>query len=180
MTCIVSVIKDDKVWMGADSAGVCNNILDIRSDKKVFIKNDFLIGFTSSFRMGDILKYNFNPTRCEDWDLEKYMVTTFVDDLREFFSKHGFLKKDNNVDYGGNFLVGIRGRIFEIGTDFQVGWTSNNYTAIGSGELVAKGALYTMFNNFENLSPLTMCTAALNAAQHHTTSVREPFHILSI
>lgn len=53
MTCIVGYVTPAReVVMGADSAGVAGYDLRIRRDVKVFHAGPFLIGYTSSFRMG--------------------------------------------------------------------------------------------------------------------------------
>lgn len=59
LTCIVALKQRDKVYIGGDSAGTSSFSLKstIRKDSKVFIKkdgseNEWLFGFTSSFRMG--------------------------------------------------------------------------------------------------------------------------------
>ena len=51
MTCIVGLIHEDKVYIGADSAGAANGNITIRKDKKVFKVGEFIFGCTSSFRM---------------------------------------------------------------------------------------------------------------------------------
>jgi 20S proteasome alpha/beta subunit len=56
MTCIVGIIDKETIYLGGDSAGTAGYGQSIRKDKKVFIKdNKFIIGFTSSFRMGQLL-----------------------------------------------------------------------------------------------------------------------------
>ena len=60
MTCIVGLVDNGKIYMGGDSAGVSNLDIRIRADQKVFKTGEFIMGFTSSFRMGDLLKYDFN------------------------------------------------------------------------------------------------------------------------
>ena len=61
MTCIVGLIDGNRVWMGGDSAGVSGLDITVRSDPKVFRNGDFLIGFTSSFRMGQLLAFRLRP-----------------------------------------------------------------------------------------------------------------------
>ena len=58
MTCIVGLIDGRRVWMGGDSAGVSGLDITVRADAKVFRNGDFLIGFTSSFRMGQLLAFH--------------------------------------------------------------------------------------------------------------------------
>ncbi len=54
MTCIAAVAHEGNVWMGADSAGVSGLALAVRRDPKIYRVGDFLFGFTSSFRMGQL------------------------------------------------------------------------------------------------------------------------------
>ena len=61
MTAIVAIRQDNTVYMGGDSAGVAGLKITIRKDPKVFINGNFLMGFTTSFRMGQLLQYSFKP-----------------------------------------------------------------------------------------------------------------------
>ena len=56
MTCIAGLIEDGNIWIGGDSAAVTHYRMMKRADTKVFINGPFLIGFTSSYRMGQILQ----------------------------------------------------------------------------------------------------------------------------
>lgn len=62
MTCIVGLKHKDKVYIGGDSLGANTAFQKtVRADEKVFQKDDMIFGFTSSFRMGQILRYSFFP-----------------------------------------------------------------------------------------------------------------------
>ena len=52
MTAIAGLVHDGKVYIGGDSAGVAGMDLHLRSDPKVFTVGEFVIGYTTSFRMG--------------------------------------------------------------------------------------------------------------------------------
>ncbi len=84
MTCIVGWLEGDDVYIGGDSAGV-NGYYGkrIRADEKVFTKNGTMIfGFTSSFRMGQILRYSLTiPEQTKKQGDYDYMCTTFLDAL---------------------------------------------------------------------------------------------------
>ena len=62
MTIIVGLVTKAGVLMGADSAGVCGYELTIRKDKKIYQVDDFLFGYTTSFRMGQLLGYSFTDS----------------------------------------------------------------------------------------------------------------------
>jgi len=179
MTCIAAIVKNNKVWMGADSAGVGSYNLTVRGDKKIFINNGYLIGFTSSFRMGQLLRYRFAPPPCPDWDLEKHMTTTFIDEVRKCFKTYGFTKIDNNKEEGGCFLVATQGRLFTVHSDFQIGWGVDQYDAVGCGEDIAKGAINALLAH-TSLAPAAIINRALTAAENHSGGVRGPFHFMSI
>lgn len=177
MTCIAALVDNDTIWMGGDSAGVAGFELCIRSDQKVFKVEKFLFGFTSSFRMGQLLRYSFTPPkRHPDKDLMAYMVTDFVDAIRKCFKDGGFANKNNEVETGGIFLVGHSGRLFCIEADYQVGESSDLYFAVGCGESYAKGSLFST----KQLIASERIRIALESAEHHSAGVRGPFTILSL
>lgn len=68
MTCIVGLVDQGNVWIGGDSAGVGGYDLMLRADQKVFRNGDFLMGFTSSFRMGQLLRYKLSPPKLHSDD----------------------------------------------------------------------------------------------------------------
>lgn len=177
MTCIVGIAQGGRVYIGGDSAGVGGWSMAVRSDQKVFANSGFLFGFTSSFRMGQLLQYAFTPPAMrEDADLFAYMVTDFVDSVRECFKQGGFAEKDKEAESGGFFLVGTRGRLFQIQCDYQVGERACGWDAVGCGEDLALGALYAT----QSRTPTKRIETALNAAAEYSAGVRGPFHILSL
>lgn len=82
MTCIAAWRDNGRVYVGADSAGVGGYTLEVRSDEKVFRVGPYVIGFTSSFRMGQVLRYSTTLPAPEDWDVNRFMATRFVDAVR--------------------------------------------------------------------------------------------------
>ena len=76
MTCIVGLVHEGVVYIGGDSAGVAGLSLVVRADE-MFRNGDFLMGFTTSFRMGQLLRYKlYPPRRHPDDRVAKYMVWT--------------------------------------------------------------------------------------------------------
>ena len=58
MTCIVGLVDDGKVYMGGDAASVDGYIVRTSALSKVFRNGPFLIGYSTSWRMGQILQYH--------------------------------------------------------------------------------------------------------------------------
>src|SRR4051812_42965869 len=111
MTAIVGLVHDGTVHIGGDSAGGGGYSLTIRADAKVFTNGPYVMGFTSSFRMGQLLHHALKPPE-PDGDLEAFMTTTFIDAVRECLKTGGWAAKENEREEGGVFLVGVHGRLF--------------------------------------------------------------------
>lgn len=173
MTCIVAVTHQDHVYMAGDSAGVAGWDLTVRADTKVFRNGPYVMGFTSSFRMGQLLRYALTPPEPVVGDLDRFMVTTFIDAVRDCLKTGGYATKNNEAEQGGNFLVGVHGRLFEIMSDYQVGEPVDPYAAVGCGEQIAKGALHA--TEHLALAPHERLNMALQAAERHSAGVRGPY-----
>lgn len=178
MTCIVGIKTDDGAILGGDSAGVSGLSIESRADTKVFENGPYLIGYTSSFRMGQLLRYAELPKPKPLGDLYKFMVTEFVDAIRKVFKDGGYARKDNEVEHAGTFLVGVKGRLFKIEADYQVGEPLLGYTAVGCGEDIALGSLHSTADPELEFSPYGRVWAALKAAQEFSAGVREPFSVI--
>lgn len=148
-----------------------------RSDEKVFVKERFVFGFTSSFRMGQLLRYNLSiPQKPEGMQDTEYITTVFIDAVRACLKSGGYAEIDKGVEKGGFFIVGYNGNIYHIGSDFQVGIPITEYDADGCGEDYAMGAFYVLP---KKMKPIEKIKKALEAAAHFSSGVRGPFNILS-
>lgn len=176
MTCVVALRDRDHTYLGADSAGVGGLSLSIRKDRKIYRVGPTLIGFTTSFRMGQLLGYSLTvPEHHSDIGIERYMATSFINEVRATLKNGGFAAKDKDVESGGAFIVAYRDRIFQIDSDFQVGESTHSYCAIGCGMDLALGSLYT--TSRQSLAPDERVRLALEAAETFSAGVRGPFHI---
>lgn len=176
MTCIVALREQDVIYMGADSAGVSSWSLAQRVDPKIYRVGQMLIGFTSSFRMGQLLGYSLSlPEHQPDMPVERYMATVFVDAVRACLKNGGWAENEKGQEKGGQFLAAYRGRIFEVWSDYQVAERSEPYAAAGCGVDLALGSLYTSAHLQSD--PRARVTLALEAAEAFSAGVRGPFRI---
>lgn len=174
MTCIVGLIHDGKVYIGGDSAGVAGTNIQNRKDIKVFKNGPFVMGFTTSFRMGQLLHYTLKVDEKikPKQDVMEYMVKTFIPTVQKCLKDGGWVSDGKQ---GGNFLVGFKGRLFEIQSDYQVAEIQEEYNAVGCGEFYAKGSLYS---NSHIEDPRERVHNALEAAAHFSSGVCGPFNII--
>lgn len=177
MTIVVGVRWKGTVIIGADSAGTADYQLVVRQDRKVFEVGPYVLGFCGSFRMGQLLAHAFKPAPPprRGRDLERFMVVDFVDGLRAALKTGGWARTTNGQEEGGIFLVGVRGRLFHVEADYQVGEPRDDYDAVGSGADVARGALFAG----RSFKPMHRVRLALRAAERHNAGCRGPFHILT-
>lgn len=175
MTCISGLVHKGKVWMGGDSAGVSGYFVHPVKAPKVFRNGPFLIGVCGSFRVLQLLRYAFRPPEIEA-DLDRYMVTTWVDAVRACFKAGGHEAKYEGTDsHHGPFLVGIRGRIFDVQADFQVTESANPFSVVGCGRDYALGSLHTT----EGRNPRDRVLISLQAAERFSGGVIGPFVVES-
>jgi ATP-dependent protease HslVU (ClpYQ) peptidase subunit len=176
MTCVVGLVHSGKVFIGGDSAGVDEAFgMQVRADRKVFKNGDMVFGFAGSFRMGNLLQHALEvpPHHPED-DPHKYMVTDFINAVRDCLKKGGVAARSDEVieEVNGAFLVGYRGRLFLIDSDYQVGETIHGYAAHGCGADIALGSIGSTKGE-----PRARIKKALDMAERHSAGVRAPFHI---
>lgn len=173
MTCIVAIEHNGKVYMGGDSAAVAGWDVTIIEHPKVFFRDDLIIGYTDSFRMGQLLEFNLTvPANHQEDDLT-YMIRDFIPAVRECLKSNGFTTVNNNTETGGSFLVGYHGKIYSIYNDFQVTRFSEGFAAIGCGMFYALGALAVL----NRTMPRKVIPTALEVAARFSAGVRGPFYV---
>lgn len=176
MTCIVGLRHGKDVLVGGDSSGIAGWELTIRKDPKVFISGRYAIGFTTSFRIGQLLQHKLKlpaPPKT-DSDLYAFMVNEFVEATRECLKAGGVASKDKEVEQGGTFIVAVSGRLFVVESDYQVVESALPFVAIGSGSSYALGSLATSKGE-----PVARVEKALAVAEQFSIGVRGPFHVVN-
>jgi hypothetical protein len=145
MTCIVGLESGGKVYIGADSAATSGLALCVRADAKVFRNGPFLIGFTTSFRMGQLLQFKLQPPdHPAGMPTFEYLITKFVDSVRSCLRTGGFAKRKEEQELAGSFLLGYRGSLYSLDSDYQVARAADGICAVGCGAQIALGALHAL------------------------------------
>ena len=182
MTCIVGIRNKYGVWIGADSCGASQGWeKTVRADKKVFrivqedTKETMLIGFTTSFRMGQLLQYSLVlPPRKPEVDVFHYLCSDFMDAVRKCLKDGGYCNVNNGVDTGGTWLLGYAGRLFLIEDDYQVCESAKGIEACGCGGSFALGCLFGLP---VDMAPAQKIFTALAAASNFSAGVCAPYNV---
>lgn len=182
MTCIVGLVQDGKVYIGGDSAAVAGIDVRIRRDTKVFkVQKKFLIGYTSSFRMGQLLRFKLKvPSQLKNQSDYEYMCTTFIDQVRQTLKEGGYTEISSNEETIGTFLVGYKGKLYEIESDLQVGEYQDSFNSVGCGSKYALGALEILSTNCVEHSPEYVIHRTLETAVKFSGGVMPPFTLESL
>lgn len=178
MTCIVGLVDKGRIYMGADGAGADSGwSLTCGADEKVFRNGPCLMGFTTSWRMGQVLRFALKvPDHDPRVGVRRYVATVFADAVRKCLKDAGFQTTKDEVDKGGNFLLGYRGRLFEIQSDYSYAHGLDGYLAVGCGGSIALGSLHST----KGRPAATRVRMALEAAEHFSAGVRRPFMVRSM
>ena len=175
MTCIAGVRHGGRVYLGGDCAGITGWDLTLRADPKIFVSGAYIMGFTYSFRMGQLLQYRLKlpepPQSAKA--LYGFMVNDFIEAVRECLKAGGVATREKEAEQGGTFMVGVRGRLFSVESDYQVAEPAAPFHAVGSGAAYALGSLATSAGK-----PAARVLKALTVAEQFNAGVRGPFRVL--
>lgn len=182
MTCVVGLEHAGSVYLGGDSALTDSDTgsLSVLRDPKVFVRSGCLVGTASSMRILQLVGHVFvPPPQAPELDDVQHMVVGFVGELKAFLEKNGCLKRDGDCDsHDAQHLVGYRGSLYGIDSDFQAHRVACGWAAIGSGADIALGSMHT--TSKLRMSPKDRVMAALRAAEAHNAHVRRPFHVIRL
>ena len=182
MTCIIGLELGNGVLMGCDSGSSDGWSSRVSTINKIFYQEKqerFLIGFTTSWRMGQIAhhltNYNFRKQESGETDQE-YLVIFLVESLRKEFASRGYSKIENNEEECGQLLVGYRGKLYMIDSDYHINRFDDGFIAIGSGWQYATGAMSAL----DGLPPRSRVKRALYIASMFSNTVEAPFQIYTL
>ena len=176
MTCIVAEVKDGVVHMAGDKCG-SNGYTKIMVDKpKVFINGDFIIGYTTSFRMGQLLEFTWNPPeKLPSQGEDSFIYKTVVDSIKSMLKQDGFATDTQ----GGSFLFGYKGKLYEMQDDYAI-FNIEKYSAVGCGEQEAKAVLYTLNQINHECSMEDRLSLAIKASSLTKAGVTAEYNYLSL
>jgi hypothetical protein len=177
MTCIVGIETPQGVMLGADSiSGDTGSWTCWTADvPKLFRLGQYVLGFTSSWRMGDLLRHQLRLAPPPATRVHRHMVVAVVPAIRACLKEGGFATTKDGAEVGGFFLIGTNGQLFQIGSDYQVNRSTHGYNAVGVGRDIALGALAAT----ERGAPRRRLRLALEAAGKHCMGVRGPWCFLA-
>lgn len=173
MTCIIGLIEGGNVYLGGDAMIVGRGFGTVTPAPKVFRKigrsgtGEILVGCAGRSRFCDVVEHGWNvPAIPSGGAVELFVRGKLLASLREA------LRDDPGSP--GTMIIGIRGRLFSMESDFSIIESTDPFAACGSGDTVALGALCAL----NGVGPEARIRRALEAAAHLQPSVSPPFTII--
>jgi ATP-dependent protease HslVU (ClpYQ) peptidase subunit len=137
MTTIVGIQGDGWTVMAADSQITDENSKIISTDTPKIIRfNNILIGLRGDARPGDIISYNWKPPKITG-DPQRWLVSKMIPSMIDAFDEFGYDWEHEEADF--NFMVSIKGNLFDIGTDMSISKADQGLFFSGSGGKIALG-----------------------------------------
>lgn len=174
MTCIVAVETPAGVWMGGDRmASTWSNAIDL-DQPKVFRNGGALIGSCGSVRQLQLLRYALTvPEATLSWDVDRWVALDLTAAMLATAEQWQTSKVKEGVAQSHNALLAIRGRVYELQSDYSFTRCSTGEYAIGSGYEYAFGSLHSTRGPMTELR----VRSALEAAAERCPTVRAPFDV---
>lgn len=154
MTTVVGIQGNGFAVLGADSRissiGSDGFVYQVHTAKpgysKIAKNGPYLIGTAGDVRAINLLTHVFAPPKpTSRTNLDKFMTSRFIPELRDCFEKAGYSLRDKEAEHvaqhSSTILVAIHGSIYLIDGDYS--WISEGtgIYAIGTGSQYAIGAM---------------------------------------
>jgi len=177
MTCIVGLIDNDTVHLAGDSSvDFGDDYRQGTTQPKVWRQGQMVLGVSGSYRVLDVIHYNFRPPKREPRrSIHRYLCGPWVDALRKSLKEHGTLERCKGADeMDAEILLGYKGRLWDVDSALHVGESDHPWPAIGVGSPFALGALHAT----QELSVRVRLQSALLAAHEYCHAVSPPFRFV--
>jgi hypothetical protein len=177
MTAVVGIAESGKVWIGADSA-MSDDMggIQILRAPKVFRVGNLLFGCAGSIRVMNLLRAITWPKHPRGVSAYDYVAVHVSLTIRKALHEAGALCRayegapDEMPEYS-ELLVGYKGNLFRMQSDFSVVEAADDCDAAGLG---AASALPLLEGTGE---PKARIISALKSAAKRNWSVRGPFKV---
>ena len=195
MTCIIAHTDGVSSFIAGDKLGSNGFTKTVQTEPKVFekefiklhddgltrTKEVMALGYTTSFRMGQLLNYNLNlPEQDASQTLSQYLVLKVIPIIRQMFKEEWGARDASQDVGGGQFIILHNHTIYEVQEDFSVLQPKTRITAVGSGTYHAIAAMqaYIEVEN-ESKKPLhERIKSIFKIVSDNVTSVSEEFDVL--
>jgi len=151
-----------------------------KGQSKIVEIDGILIASAGDVRGANILDHQLKIPKVSAKSDEHYITAFLIPAIRQAFADAGYEKTSDGVSsHETEFLVAYNGRIYEIDSDYSWIQDSRNIYALGSGGLIALGALATLVgDSITRTEARKWALKSLEIASQYNSDTAPPFHIL--
>lgn len=179
MTCIAAVVHNRNVYMGADSCVTAGDeLLVMRLQKAWNPLPGVVVGAAGDLEFLELLRDvrwpGSFPERCVSSFLRQEIGAAVRTAARECGYDFGMGEDDDDAStVSGDYIIGVHGRLFRASNAGAFVEVREAWAAIGTGGASARAVLY--HTRRSKADPRTRLKAALEAAEHYSSSVQRPW-----
>jgi len=174
MTCLAVVRKENKIYMAADRGASDDDTILTLTTPKIWKIGPYLIGYAGAMD-GERMRYNFNPYVPDIKNLDKFMQTKFIKQLRTFYNDW-WVDTSKDADLG--LIICIKGQIYEHNAiDMSLSKYTLDYLAMGTGSQYAYGYLAATEKAKDSRKRVI---GAVNAAIKFNPNCQGPVDVISV
>lgn len=139
MTCIAGIEFAGKIYIAGDVQGTGWNNKVLHTQPKVFNKSGVLFGYAGSYRFGQILEHQLPDPVIpnEESQIYRWLISVLIPDIKKATA-------DSEYEEGPACLIGVRGQLWQLQSDWSVLRSVKGYDTLGSGSEYAAGAIYSL------------------------------------
>lgn len=193
MTAIIGMERDGVAYIGADSAASSDDLSTVIAEPKVFRKGEYVIGYSYSFRFGNLLQHAWDAPglpeslRTNPAGIDAFMVNSVAQSIHTLLESRKALRSKDSNSETGCALIAIRGRLYEYERDGYILRTKDGIAATGSAYIALLASIKTLHSCDWAAAPggtgamdvPSQLLAALRVAEDLTPSrVRAPFRVM--
>ena len=171
MTTLIALQHDDWCLIAADSQVTGNGVaMDYSAMGKIAKNGQYLVAAAGLVRGINILQHAFVPPIPTKKNLDKFMVSRFIPELRKTFIESGYdIKSDGDpASHDSEIIVAVNGTLYFIDDAYGLERNNNRVYCTGSGMDFALGAAFALgANQCDNYADAIdiLCKAVKSAIQ---------------
>lgn len=182
MTLIIAYVDSKKSYIASDTLGSNGFSSAIYKNKKIFRKDDMLIGGSGSYKQLQLLEKNFvAPARPADtMTSDEYMYGPFINTLIDFLKAHNQLRESECQlsNEFGDFIFVYDRNIYRLQSDLSFMEPIVNFETTGSGGNYAHAILTTLDQQKKTMPTKQKLEFAITATSDYIMSVGNEMELL--
>lgn len=147
MTVIVGLVQGRRVYVAADREYGGGHSRGFLPYPKIAKMGEYIIGAAGMTRFAQLVFGAKIKDPPKSGDVERHLVGSFSDTIIKSLERGKFplQSQEHGEDAGtkSGLLIAVRGRLFEMGSDFCIVESSRGFAATGCGECSAMGSMVT-------------------------------------